>query len=208
LKTLDKYLIYFLLAAVAGLYFLHFNSTSTSTSSDPVSEIEIDTLKAPSKGEKTGRIYYVNTDSVWGKYDFVVEVTARLERMKAQYEAQMEKQLRDFEREVQEFRQKGPMMSEVEVQIKQQALVRKETELGKLSEQLEMKFMQEEKVWNDKLRSRIIDFINEHTKDMSYDYVLGYSISSNIILANDSLDLTDAVIQGLNEAYEFENTSE
>ena len=193
---------------MAGLYFLHFNSTSTSTSSDPVSEIEIDTLKAPSKGEKTGRIYYVNTDSVWGKYDFVVEVTARLERMKAQYEAQMEKQLRDFEREVQEFRQKGPMMSEVEVQIKQQALVRKETELGKLSEQLEMKFMQEEKVWNDKLRSRIIDFINEHTKDMSYDYVLGYSISSNIILANDSLDLTDAVIQGLNAAYEFENTSE
>ena len=62
--------------------------------------------------------------------------------------------------------------------------------------------MQEEKQWNDELREKIIAYIDSHTVNRQYDYILGYSIQSNIILANDSLDLTKDVIRGLNEQYD------
>ena len=165
---------------------------------------DLDTLSGHEKTEKKGQIYYVNTDSVWQQYQYVQEITEQLESKKLQYENQLDKQLRQFEAEVNDFRSKGPMMTEVEVQIKQRDLVRKESELAKMGEELERKFLSEEKEWNDKLRKRIIDFIDQVTKERSYDYILGYSLTSNIILANDSLDLTDEVISGLNVSYQQE----
>lgn len=203
MKSIEKYLIYILLLAVAGLYVIHF----TAPKSEEIdSAANLDTLSGNVKNEKEGRIYYVNTDSVWQQYQYVQEITEQLESKKLQYENQLDKQLRQFESEVNDFRSKGPMMSEVEVQIKQRDLVRKETELGKMGDELERKFLTEEKEWNDKLRKKIIDYIDLVTKDRSYDYVLGYSLTSNIILANDSLDLTGEVISGLNESYQQEKT--
>ena len=79
-------------------------------------------------------------------------------------------------------------MSEVELQIKQRDLMRKEGELSKLKEEMEIKIMTEEKEWNDKLRAKIVGYIDEYTKDRNYDYILGFSVTSIIILANDSLD--------------------
>lgn len=190
-----------MLIAVAGLYVLHFTNSSVDESD---SEIVADTLKTQERGEKIGRIYYVNTDTVWENYGYVQEVTARLEGRKNQYERQLQTEVSNFEREVNEFREKGAMMSEVELQIKQRSLVQKESELAKMGEELEMKFITEEKEWNDKLRKKIIDFIDQTTSDRNYDYILGYSSQSNIILTNDSLDLTHEVIQGLNAEYESE----
>lgn len=203
MKSIEKYLIYILLLAVAGLYVLHF---TTPQSEENHSASNLDTLSGSDKTEKKGRIYYVNTDSVWQQYQYVQEITKQLESKKIQYENQLEKELRQFETEVNDFRSKGPMMSEVEVQIKQRDLVRKESELGKMGEELERKFLSEEKEWNDKLRKKIIDYIELVTKEKSYDYILGYSLTSNIILANDSLDLTAQVVSGLNESYQQEKT--
>jgi len=187
-----------------ALYVIQF--TGNSPEDVTTEAMAADTLSSEGKGEKSGRIYYVNTDTVWGKYQFVVDVTNRLQNKQSQYEGQIQRELQNFEREVTDFREKGAMMSEVEVQIKQRDLMRKEQELQKMSEDLELRFMNEEKEWNDKLRKKIVDYIREKTSDRSYDYILGYSIASNIIIANDSLDLTSEIVNGLNIDYEMEQS--
>ena len=187
------------------LYIVHF---SKSPSENPVDEVPVDSLAvADESPQKTGRIYYVNTDSVWNNYEFVIKATKDLESRKDQLEGQLEREVKQFEQEVTDFRTKGPSMSDVEVQIKQRDLMRKEAELQKLGEELETKFLMEEKGWNDKLRSKIIEYIKGHMNDRPYDYVLGYSLTSNIIIANDSLDLTGEIIQGLNTEYAKETSS-
>lgn len=160
-----------------------------------------DSLVEAAMEAKNGKIYFVNTDSIWANYSYVKDAMAEMTRKKSQYEGRLEKQYREFEAEVGQFQQKGSSMSEIELQLKQRELVRKETELGKLREELELRMMQEEKEWNDKLRAKIVSSIEKYTADRSYDYVLGYSIQSNIILANDSLDLTADVLKGLNDEY-------
>lgn len=197
MKNNEKYLVYFLLAAVVALYVMHFTQYS-----EEVDEKEsVDSLVVENEQPKSGKIYYVNTDSVWDQYKFVQEVMAKLEKRKTQFESQIQREFQNFEQEVGEIRQKASMMSQVELEIKQRELVRKESEITKMSEDLEMKFMTEEKEWNDKLRKKIVDYIDESMGDRSYDYVLGYSVQSNIILANDSLDLTEEIIKGLNQEY-------
>lgn len=206
MKSTEKYLIYILLVAVLGLYILHF--TSHHAHEENVEIAAQDSVLAEGNKEKTGKIYYVNTDSLWGKYEYVQEITERLESRKKQYEKQIERELRNFEDQVNEIRQKAATMSQVELEIKQREFVRKESELSQMSEDLEMKFITEEKEWNDKLRKKILKHVRESMDERPYDFVLGYASQSAILLANDSLDLTQEMLQGLNEEYRNQQEQE
>lgn len=205
MKNLEKYLVYVLLGAVFILFFLQFRNRSGNQSA---SNELISANTEKTGASKAGRIYYVNTDTVWDKYEYVQEITNLLNVKKKQYEERMERELRTFERDVNEFREKGMSMTEMEVQIKQKDLMRREGELSQLKEELETKFLEEEKEWNDKLRADIISFIEEKNQNRSYDYILGYSVSSNIILANDSLNITDEIVEGINAKYAEKNKTE
>lgn len=187
-----------------GLYVLHFSSSKSEEENQTVNE----STAVGTTTLKHGVIYYVNTDTIWDKYAYVHDAMANLEERKNQYEGRLEKQFRTFESEVKEFQQTGGGMSEVEQQIKQRDLMRKESDLTKLKEELEQKIMREEKEWNDKLRTKIIGYIDDFTKDRNYDYILGYSITSNIILANDSLNLTKEILDGLNQEYNARKETE
>jgi outer membrane protein len=205
-KSTNNILTYILLVAVAGLYVLHFSGASNDANSEDVQSTDSVVVSEPEL--KSGPIYYVNTDTVWAEYDYVKEILSMMEKKQSSYESQLENRLRGFEQEVAEFQQKGPLMSEMEVRIKQQDLIQKEQELGQLRQELELKMMQEEEEWNKKLRNKIVTYIDDYTSDRSYDYILGYAQTSNIILANDSLDLTEDIVNGLNAQYEEENKKE
>ena len=189
--------MYILLAGVLGLYIIQFTNTGGTVENPGL----IDSTAVETNSSKQGLIYYVNTDTIWDQYDYVQDALSELGSRKKQYESRLEKQYRTFEAEVNEFQQRGSLMSEVELQIKQRDLMRKEGELTKLKEELEIKILTEEKEWNDKLRAKIVGYIDSYTQDRKYDYILGYSITSNIILANDSLNLTSDILNGLNEDY-------
>ena len=187
-----------LAAAVVGLYILHFNNSNVASDSPEMNDSAA--VEIPSFNP--GKIYYVNTDTIWDKYAYVQDALTKLGNRKSQYENRLEKQYRAFESEVKVFQQTGGGMSEVEQQIKQRDLMRKESELTALKDELEQKILREEKEWNDKLRAKIVGYIDTYTKDRNYDYILGFSITSNIILANDSLNLTKPILDGLNKEYE------
>ena len=65
-----------------------------------------------------------------------------------------------------------------------------------LTEQL----LKEKDAFNQKLHDDLNDFLEEYNKDKGYDYILSYSeIGSQILLANKDLDITQDVIEGMNE---------
>ena len=202
MKNIERSLLYLLLAAVGILYIVTFTGNSNE---EVVSDT--DSAQVADQQVKHGLIYYVNTDSIWSNYKYVADAMKDMESRKSQYEGRLESRFKEFEKEVGQFQQNGATMTQVEQQLKQRELMRKESELGQLREQLEMKIMQEEQQWNDKLRQKIVSYIDSFTSDRNYDYILGYSRQSNIILANDSLDLTGAILRGLNEEYNLENTA-
>lgn len=192
MTKIERLVLYGIVVALGLLYIIHYAADSASDTTQADSAITL---------SGNGRIYYVNTDSVWDKYLYVREVLEMLNKKKAAYENQMKGELQKFERDVVEFREKGTTMTGMEAQIKQRDLARRESELSMLKEDLEGRFFNEEREWNDKIRAKIIGFIDSLTADKPYDYILGYAENSNIILANDSLDLTGMIIEKLNTEY-------
>ena len=59
----------------------------------------------------------------------------------------------------------------------------------------------EEAKMNEELYNRVSEYLQEYGKTHNYQLVLTYQRGSGVLFANDSLNITQNIISGLNNAY-------
>ena len=64
-----------------------------------------------------------------------------------------------------------------------------------LTEQL----LKEQDEFNKDLKSKLDQFLEEYNKDKGYDFIFTYTESGAILYANDALDITQDIIDGMNK---------
>ena len=104
-----------------------------------------------------------------------------------------------------EFQQNAPTMSQFEGQEKQKQLLAKEQELTRLQEDLSVKLMEMEDKMKRDLRKSILSYLKRYRNE-KVDVILDFSTSSSVLMIDDSLNLTQEVLKGLNEEYNQKNT--
>ena len=171
------------------LYFLHFNGSDTEPETSN---------NSPALSEKL--MYYVNTDTIWENYELRKQLDEKLIEKKQQYQREIETKLRSLQNDYESLQAQAQTMGKIQLQIAQNNLLKKEEEIAKYRESLEIKLMEEERQFREDLRENIVSYIRQNTGDLHFDYIMGYSGSGPILLANDSLNLTKEIIAGLNGA--------
>jgi|GEM_PF-1912898 len=151
------------------------------------------------------QVRYVNSDTIWSNYLFVDEMRDNLSKKQEEYRSDLERRLRAFEKEVMEFQQNAPSMSQFEGQEKQKQLLAKEQELTRLQEDLSVKLMEMEDKMKRDLRKSILSYLKRYRNE-KVDVILDFSTSSSVLMIDDSLNLTQEVLKGLNEEYNQKNT--
>ena len=81
----------------------------------------------------------------------------------------------------------------------EERLGRKQEEAVNFRKQLLEKLSDEEESYQDSLHNKLISFLKEYNKTHNYKFILGYQKGSGILLADDSLDITSQVIEGINK---------
>jgi outer membrane protein len=197
LKHLQNIILAILTVAVIILYVLHFKSAPAPVAkaekkqSHPVVKID----------EKPTSIVFVNTDSVMAHYNLVKDIKTESERERKYQETQFETRYMNFQKEVEDFKEKAPTMSQEQGAARQQELMIKEQQIGEFREKLNEQFMTKEQDRQDKLMRSITDYMDRNYNNTKYSYVLGYAHGGGILYANSSLNITDEVIDGLNAEY-------
>ena len=79
-----------------------------------------------------------------------------------------------------------------------QSLRQRGAELEQYRDEQTAKLVEEERKQSDALNKSIQTFLKGFAGRRGYKYVLGYTTAGGILYANDSLDITDAVVAGLN----------
>lgn len=148
---------------------------------------------------------YVNSDSIWSKYDFVSEMRDNLAQKQQEYRSDLERRLTVFEKEVMAFQQNAQTMSQFEGQEKQKELIAKEQELSRLQEDLSVKLMEMEDKMKRDLRKNILTYLKRYRNE-KVDVILDFSTNSSVLMIDDSLNLTQEVLNGLNEEYKQKNS--
>lgn len=78
----------------------------------------------------------------------------------------------------------------------------KQQELMTLQEQYAAELAQKEFEMNMILLDSVRNFVYRLNEKYNYDYILSYNTAGNIILAKDTFDITQPVLNGLNMEYE------
>lgn len=201
-KVLSIILNFALLIAVSVLFYLHFKPKvePVAKDSDGVEDTH-SPLSKPVTNLKASNIVYVNSDSLWERYEFVKTVKSELERERKVSETQFETKIQALEKEYAEFKDKAQFMTQEQGMQRQQELMLKEQKLAEFRDNANERLLKNEQDKNDQLQKSILDYMKKNYDNSNYTYILGYSRGGGILYAKDSLDITNEVINGLNREY-------
>jgi len=200
MKQISNVLNVVLLIAVAVLYFLHFSSGKSP---------------AEESGERAGNgiqgiediaIAYINSDSLLNNYEFFKEEAEKLEEKRAELEANYKSRAEGLQREMANFQNQAGNMTMNQAKAVQEDLRKKQQNLMMYEQSLTQQLMEKEAEINDELYDKVSSFLKDYGSNKDLQLVLTYQKGSGVLYANDSLNITNEVIEGLNEAYETEKS--
>ena len=205
-KNISLFLNVILVVAVGILYYLYFSSGSTVTETSTATDstiIEKPIVMAPSE-IKASKIVFVNLDVLSEGYDFLKDVSASAQaeqnNLQNLYQTKGEQLQQDY-MEFQEKANKG-LLSENQIATEQEKFAGRKDELDQL--QLKSEALGEKiQARTEEARKNLTDYIKEYNKSGNYNYVLAYSEGplSPVLLANESLDITKDILEGINTQY-------
>jgi outer membrane protein len=73
-----------------------------------------------------------------------------------------------------------------------------------LRDKLQSDLLEEDQVMNRQILEYITTFLEENKEAYNYQYILGKSFGSVVLYGNNSLDITQKVLDGLNAKYQAE----
>ncbi len=194
-----------LLIAVGVLYYLHFTSCNSScgVADGDSTTVSLPAIKMP-KEIKASKVVYINSDVLNEKYEFVKDLTADAQAKQKRLEANYQNKAQKLQQDYEAFQQKANagLMSENQIKTAQDDLMKRKEELDNMQLQLDA-LLEEVANANEQVRQNVIDYIKEFNKGGQYNYIMTYTDAPGgiILLANDSLDITSEIVEGLNSRY-------
>lgn len=148
------------------------------------------------------QIVFVNTDSLLTNYDFYKDAQKEFENKGYRLQVDLGQRERSLQGEVAAIQQRASAMTQAELQAADLTLKKKGAELQQYSQQKQAELGQEQAKKNEELYNNIRDYIAKINKENKYQFVLGYSkLGGGILFADESVDVTQKIIEGLNKEY-------
>ena len=185
-----------LVIAVAVLYYLHFSADTSNIQSKK--EGKPKSLAMPKIQLKSTPLVYVNADSLWENFTLVKQMRKEMEYEKKKFETKFEADYHKLESDYLALRDKAETMSQEEGMMKQQELMGREQKLTEFRQIESDRLAKLEADKTDKIQKTITAYLTEQYSKSNYAYILGYSAGGGILFANDSLEITNEVVDGLN----------
>lgn len=147
-------------------------------------------------------VVYVNVDTLLENYEYFKEIRTSLEAKAQKAQDDLQSRSLAFQREIADYQQKAPTMSAADRQSTEERLARKQDELARHQQNAGASFAQDEAAENEKLYSRITEYLSDYAQKNGYKFVLTYSASNPTVLyADPTLEITNEVLTALNDQY-------
>ncbi len=203
MKNLSLIINAVLLVAVVALFIIVFsNGAGKEETADQQTQKE-DVQDYP--------IAYINTDSLLINYEYARFLNEELLTEEETSRADFNERLRVFQDDMRSFQRKvqnNGFLSLDRAQNEERRLRQKEQELQELNNQMSNDLMRQQNRMNRELRDTITGFLKEYTKKNPYKLVLSNTMGDNVLFANEALNITNEVVEELNNRYQSSEKEE
>lgn len=150
-----------------------------------------------------GRIVYVNTDTLLNQYDYYKDVAKASDNKRFRLETDISNKAKNFQNKVAFFQQKVQQggMTQEQGQTAQAQLQQEEQSIMAFRDKAAQDLAKEEAKKTEDILNNIQAFLKDFNAGDKYDMVIGYSKGGGVLYAKEDLDITKAVLEGLNKKY-------
>jgi outer membrane protein len=146
-------------------------------------------------------LVYVDVNKLFEGYARTKIEKAAFDQKTAGLKSKLDTIISNWQKEVAQYEKQRGSLPKREADLKQQLLASKQQQINNYQNNLEKEVQAE----NEKVRQTVINDINDYIKDYGkknhHKMIFGASGTGNIMYAEESTDLTDAVLKGMNEKY-------
>ena len=182
-----------LILAVAHLYYLNFSKKTAPEQSS--------VILPPASNSGGVKIAYVNADTLDAKYEWLKAQKAALEQRVQNAEKSMYAKKEALVRDMSAFKQKADSgtVPPAELEKEYNALMQRQEKLAEEEQRLGKQLADEQQKAMNELMANVEAKLKSLQSQIGYDYILSYSKGGGqVLLANDSLDITRQVLELLN----------
>lgn len=151
-----------------------------------------------------GDIVYIQLDKIVMSYDMYNDLIGELDAKKQTIENDINKKGRKLESDMKSFENqinKG-LLTRSAAEKQQQALLERQQELQNLAQQKQNEILEENNVMMNRVMDAIRTYLVSFNADHQFAAILSTTDATNVIMVGSpALDITDAVLEGLNAEY-------
>ncbi len=188
-------------AAVIVLFVLYFSGDSSEM---PSEKKQVSDSARMASGPSN--IAYFKIDSVLANWELYFDLQEKLGSKQQQLESDFESKSQSFMKRVEDAQykiQRG-LVTRAEAEQLQQQLAQEEQNLMGLQNNYAAQLQEEGVVKNRQMLDKIEQYLKEYNEDQGYDYIFSYTFGGNLFYADDAHDITQEVIDGINETFPAE----
>lgn len=188
MKNLPLILSILSILGVAHLYYLN---RSVPKSESPV---------IATTSDHGAKIAYVNADTLDARYEWIKVQKEAIENRVRKAENSLRDKQQTLIREMQAFEEKAQSGTIPPAQLEKEynALMARQKKLAEEEQRLSKELAEEQKKAMEELYANIEAKLKTLQDKIGYDYILSYSRGGQVLLAKDSLDITNEVLNLLN----------
>lgn len=196
MKNLSLILNIVLLIAVAVLYILHFGKPSSNQAGEMASHTPGDL-----------KIAFINSDSVLKKYDYLEVKKKQLEERTKKLDQEYRSRAQGLQNDINDYQRNVGNLTLSQARAVEDDLNKKRQNLAMYEQSLTQELMGEESKLNKELYDRVTAYLKKYGQEKGLQIVLKYDPTSDLLFGGVGLDITNDVIQGLNEDYKKETSA-
>ena len=153
-----------------------------------------------------GAIVYFNLDRVLAEYDMANDLRSVFETKANSINQEVQRRVNKFQKDANAFQDKinKGLMTQSTAQVQSQKLQEQQNSVETYANQKQQEILEEQQVMLNQIYDAIKSFIDTFNETRGYAMVIatqGDILPMPVVAADESLDITYALIEGLNAAY-------
>jgi outer membrane protein len=144
---------------------------------------------------------YVDVNKLVDGYERTKVVRAEFEDKAKTLNANVDSLMVDWQNELKNYEKERLKMSKKELELKQELLGNKQQQISNYQQVIQKQIQEEDKKATQTVINDINDFVREYGKAHGHDIIFGASGSGNIMYADQATDLTENILEGLNNEF-------
>jgi len=184
--------------AVIVLFVLHFSGNNKK-----VAENQSDPTNAVIGQKGNIKVAYVFVDSVLANYELYKKLADQLVTKKNSLEKELTGKGASFQKEVNDFQYKvsKKLITSWDAETRQKQLSEKQQSLVTLQNEMQDKLAAEEQALTVQLHDSVLNAVHELNKKLGYNLVLSNTFGGGLLYADQTMNITQQVLNRLNETY-------